>query len=295
MVICDVCPRDGLQNERRVLAPSVRAELCGRLAAAGLARVEAVSMVNPRLVPAMAGAEEVLALLEPGSPTVYSGLVLNERGFERAIAGGLRHVNYTLAVTESFCQRNQGCSRAEAEARVAGFAAAAAAAGATLTVTLAVSFGCPFEGRVSESETLAVAERVTAAGAEEVVVADTIGVAVPSAVSSMVRGLEGLGVPIGAHFHDTRNTGVANVVAALEGGVRLFDAAAGGFGGCPFAPGATGNVATDDLVFLFEEMDLRTGVELEAVRDCSIWIGEQLGKRAPSAVSAVGGFPAIAA
>lgn len=292
VVICDVSPRDGLQNENLVVAPAVRAELCKLLAVAGVPRVEAVSFVHPGLVPAMSGAEEVIGQLSLDSErTAWTGLVLNPRGFERAIASGLRRINYTLAVTDTFCRRNQGCSRAEAKAWAPGFVAQAHEAGLRLTVTLAVSFGCPFEGRVPESETLGLALRMAELGFDEIVLADTIGVAVPSAVRSMIAAASSFGVPLGVHFHDTRNTGVANVVTALEAGVALFDTAAGGTGGCPFAPGASGNVATEDVVYVLEEMGVRTGIDLEALRECSAWLGRQLGRQMPSAVATAGGFP----
>jgi isopropylmalate/homocitrate/citramalate synthase len=292
VALCDVGPRDGLQNDPRILDPAVRAELCARLAAAGLPRVEAVSFVSPRHVPAMAGAEAVGDGLDPDAATTWIGLVLNERGFERAVAGGLQEINFTLAVTDSFCRRNQGCSRAEAEALALRLGERARELGVRLGITLAVSFGCPFEGRVAPAQTLAVAERVAAAGPVTVTLADTIGVAVPTAVRELVSGTRGLGLFTGAHFHDTRNTAVANAVAAIDAGCTLLDASVGGTGGCPFAPGATGNAATEDLVYLLDEMGLRTGVDLDAVIACSHWLAEQLEHPLPGSVTRAGGFPA---
>jgi isopropylmalate/homocitrate/citramalate synthase len=295
VVVCDVGPRDGLQNESVVLAPEVRAELCVRLAAAGLRRVEAVSFVSPRHVPAMAGAEAVVDALDHTGPTAWIGLVLNERGFDRAVASGLRHVNYTLAVTDAFCRRNQGCSRAEAEAVALTLGDRARELGVRLDITLAVAFGCPFEGRVAPEQTLAVAERVAAAGPAALTLADTIGVAVPTAVSTLVSGTQALGLRTGAHFHDTRNTAIANAVAAIDAGCTLLDASVGGTGGCPFAPGATGNAATEDLVYLLDEMGLRTGIDLDAVLDCSRWLSGRLGHPLPGAVTRAGAFPATIA
>jgi len=295
VMVCDVGPRDGLQNEARVLPASVRAELCSRLARAGVPRVEAVSFVSPRHVPAMAEAEAVVATLDRDGETEWTGLVLNERGFERALASGLRRVTYTLPVTDGFCRRNQGTTQAEAEALALRLAARARALEIRFGVILAVSFGCPFEGRVTSDRTLAVAERITAAGPDELTFADTIGVAVPTAVRDVLGRAHGLGVPVGAHFHDTRNTAIANVVAALEAGCTLLDASIGGSGGCPFAPGATGNAATEDVVYLLDEMGLRTGIDLDALRECSAWLAEHLGHALPSAVARTGGFPAVPA
>jgi isopropylmalate/homocitrate/citramalate synthase len=291
-LITDVAARDGLQNDSVVLAPDVRAELCRRLAATGLQRIEAVSFVSPRHVPAMAGAEEVLeALRDDLSGTTLSGLVLNDRGYDRFIATGLRNLNVGIAVTESFNQRNQGASRAEVEALLAGLAARAGEAGVKMTVTLSVCFGCPFEGRVSPAQTLELVERVAALEPDEIFLADTIGVGVPKAVTELTTGALAYGIPIGGHFHDTRGTGIANCLAALEAGATMLDASAGGVGGCPFAPGATGNVATEDVVYLLEESGLHTGVDLDALIATSRWLSEQLGHPVPGAVTRAGGFP----
>ncbi len=290
-LITDVSPRDGLQNDSVILLPELRAELCHRLAAAGVPRIEAVSFVSPRRVPAMAGAEQVMAALSDLDPGLLSGLVLNQRGFERALSTGLRRLNLSIPVTETFCQRNQGCSRAEAEAMVAELAPRAAAAGMPLTVTIAVCFGCPFEGRVAPEQTLALVERVAASRPDEVVLADTIGVAVPAAVRRLIAAAIGFAPRIGGHFHDTRNTGIANSLAALDAGASLLDASVGGVGGCPFAPGATGNVSTEDLVYVLEESGIDTGIDLESLIGCGRWLSEQLGHPIPSAVSRAGGFP----
>jgi isopropylmalate/homocitrate/citramalate synthase len=292
VTICEVGPRDGLQNDDVVLPVEVRRELCERLAATGLPRIEAASFVNPRRVPAMAGAEELIAGLDLDGEVLWTGLVLNERGFDRAATSGLRRLNYSFGVTESFCQRNQGSSREDAEALGARIAARAADAGIALTVSLAVSFGCPFEGRVPPERTLSAVEAAAGWGADEIVLADTIGVAIPSTISLLLGGARQFATRLGAHFHDTRNTGIANCVAALDQGVDLFDASIGGTGGCPFAPGATGNVATEDLLYLLDEMGVRTGVEMDAIRDCSDWLGTVLGRQLPGAVTRAGGFPA---
>jgi isopropylmalate/homocitrate/citramalate synthase len=294
-LIVDVSPRDGLQNDPAILAPELRAELCRRLLAAGVRRVEAVSFVSPKRVPAMAGAEQVVAGVSERERERLVGLVLNVRGFERALATGLRSVNVSLAVTDSFSQRNQGLSRAEAERFAAEVAARARAAGVAWTATLSVCFGCPFEGRVKPARVLALVERVAVLRPETIVLADTIGVAVPRAVTQLITAAACFGIPVGGHFHDTRGTGVANALAALAAGAVQLDGSAGGVGGCPFAPGATGNVATEDLVYALEESGVPTGIDLDALIACSRWLAEQLGHPVPGAVTRAGGFPKPAA
>ncbi|HXH95943.1 MAG TPA: hydroxymethylglutaryl-CoA lyase, partial [Gaiellaceae bacterium] len=246
VTLCDVGPRDGLQNESEELAPETRAELVDRIALAGLPRIEAVSFVREDRVPQMAGAEEVARRIERRAGVEYAGLVLNEQGWERFRATGLDRVNVTFAATESFSRANANASVAEA---VAGTEAILEAAGDTpATVTISCCFGCPFEGRVDPGAVAELAARF--AGRAEVVLADTIGVATPSAVRSLVERARAEGF----HAHNTRNTGYANCLAALEGGVRLLDASIGGLGGCPYAPGAAGNVATEDLVYMLDGM-----------------------------------------
>jgi len=283
LVLCDVAPRDGLQNEPETLAPAVRAELAGRLAAAGLPRVEAVSFVRDDRVPQMAGAEEVVAAIEPRAGVEYSGLVLNEQGHERLKATALNRVNVTLAATESFSQRNANASVDEAASRVEQILAAA---DRPVTVTISVAFGCPFEGPVDPGAVLALAERFRAA--DEVVLADTIGVATPRQVRALTERVAALGGTIGGHFHNTRNTGYANAVSALEAGATLLDASVGGLGGCPFAPRATGNIATEDLVYLLEGDGVDTGVDLEALVHVAQWLEDVLGRELPGQVYRAG-------
>ena len=279
MILCDVGPRDGLQNEPDVLAPSVRADLVNRLAGAGLKRIEAVSFVRDDRVPQMAGAEDVVAAIEPRTGVEYSGLVLNEQGHERLKATALNRVNVTLAATESFSQRNANASVDEAAARVERILAAA---DRPATVTISVAFGCPFEGPVDPGAVLALAERFR--GADEVVLADTIGVATPRQVRALTEQVAALGGTVGGHFHNTRNTGYANAVAALEAGATVLDASVGGLGGCPFAPRATGNIATEDLVYLLEGDGVETGVDLDALVRVAQWLEELLGRELPGQV-----------
>jgi hydroxymethylglutaryl-CoA lyase/(R)-citramalyl-CoA lyase len=283
VILCDVGPRDGLQNEPETLAPGVRAELVNRLAAAGLARVEAVSFVRDERVPQMAGAEEVVAGIERRDGVEYSGLVLNERGFERFRAAGLDRVNVTFAATEGFNRANGNASLEEAVARAEAIVAAAADVPAT--VTISVSFGCPFEGPVDPGRVAELAARF--AGRAEVVLADTIGVATPS----HVRDLVGRTKADGFHGHNTRNTGYANCLAALDSGARVLDASVGGLGGCPYAPRATGNVATEDLVYLLEGEGVETGVDLDALIAVSTWLEQLLGRSLEGYVYRAGPWP----
>ena len=281
LVLCDVGPRDGLQNEPETLAPAVRAELAGRLAAAGLPRVEAVSFVRDERVPQMAGAEEVASLL-PRDGAEWSGLVLNERGYDRFLDARLDRVNLTLAATETFNRRNGNMSLDEAVAGVSRILDRAAADEVPATVTLSVAFGCPFEGPVDPDAVLRLLDRLGGAG--EVVLADTIGVATPGPVRSLVERALGPGRPVGFHGHNTRNTGYANALAAVEAGAEILDASVGGIGGCPFAPRATGNVATEDLVYLLRGEGVETGVDLDALVEVSSWLEVVLGRTLPGYV-----------
>ena len=270
VLLCDVGPRDGLQNEPDVLPPETRAELVDRLTAAGLRRIEAVSFVRDDRVPQMAGAEAVVAAVHRREGVELSGLVLNERGWERFAAAGLDRVNVTLAATETFNLRNGNATLAEAIQRVDAILAAAGETPAT--VTISCSFGCPFEGQVDPGVVAELSQRF--ADRAEVVLADTIGVATPSAVRSLVERAQAAGF----HGHNTRNTGYANCLAAAEVGARVLDSSVGGLGGCPFSPRATGNVATEDLVYLLEGEGIETGVDLDALVGISQWLEGILGR-----------------
>ena len=294
VIICDVGPRDGLQNEDTTLSPGVRAELCDRLAAAGVPRVEAVSFVNPKRVPQMAGAEEVMAAIDRREGTVYAGLVLNERGYERALAAGVDEVHYAFPVTDEFARRNQNTTVEGALDTSDVLVNRAANDAIRITVTLSVAFGCPFEGAVDPERVLEIARRVAATGPDEIVLADTIGVGVPSQVETLVRGTAALGATVGCHFHNTRNTGFANAVAAIDAGATVLDASLGGTGGCPFAPRATGNIATEDLVYLLHGMGHETGIDLDALIGHAVWLGEQLGKELPGQLHKAGTFAPVA-
>jgi isopropylmalate/homocitrate/citramalate synthase len=282
VTICDVSPRDGLQNEHETLEPAVRAELVNRLASTGLRRIEAASFVRADAVPQMAGPEDVVAAIERRDGVEYSGLALNERGYERLVAAGLDRVNFTLAATESFNRRNGNLSLADAQNAAA---AVVERSQLPVTVTISCSFGDPFEGRVDPGVVMAIAERFAARA--EIVLADTIGVATPSQVRSLV---ERVGAP-GVHLHNTRNTGYANALAALDAGATLFDASCGGVGGCPYAPRATGNIATEDLVYLFEGEGVETGVDLEALIAAAEWLEGVLRRRLEGYVYRAGPAP----
>ena len=294
VIICDVGPRDGLQNEDTTLSPTVRAELCDRLATAGVPRVEAVSFVNPKRVPQMAGAEEVMAAIDRRDGTVYAGLVLNERGYERALAAGVDEVHYAFPVTDEFARRNQNTTVEGALETSDVLVNRAANDAIRITVTLSVAFGCPFEGAVDPDRVLEIARRVAATGPDEIVLADTIGVGVPSQVETLVHGTAALGATVGCHFHNTRNTGFANAVAAIDAGATVLDASLGGTGGCPFAPRATGNIATEDLVYLLHGMGHETGIDLDALIGHAVWLGERLGKELPGQLHKAGTFAPVA-
>ena len=283
IVVCDVGPRDGLQNEPEVLPAGTRAELIDRLAAAGLRRIEAVSFVRDDRVPQMAGAEEVVASVRSREGVELSGLVLNERGWERFAAAALDRVNVTFAATETFNRRNGNVTLAEAVQRAEAILEAAGETPAS--VTISCSFGCPFEGPVDPGVVAELASGL--ADRAEIVLADTIGVATPSAVRSLVERAAARGF----HGHNTRNTGYANCLAALEAGARVLDASVGGLGGCPFSPRATGNVATEDLVYLLEGEGVETGIDLDALIGVSRWLEGVLGRTLEGYVYRAGSRP----
>ena len=283
--ICEVGPRDGLQNERDVLSPETRAELVNRLAAAGLPVVEAVSFVSADRVPQMAGAEEVVEALERREGTVLAGLALNEKGYDRLREAGLDEVRFAIAATESFSRRNANASVDEAAGAAEKVLARAREDGLRSTVTISVAFGCPFEGPVDPAKVVELASRVSSA--DEVVLADTIGVATPKQVRGLIENSNAKGF----HGHNTRNTGFANAYAALEAGATTLDSSIGGLGGCPFAPKATGNIATEDLVYMLEGDGVETGVDLETLVAISEWLETVLGRPLEGQLYRAGLFP----
>lgn len=292
--ILEMAPRDGLQNEATILSTEDKVELVRRAVRAGARRIEVTSFVNPARVPQMADADEVMAALPRGDGVSYAGLVMNQRGLDRAVAAGVDEVDVVVVATDTFCRRNQGVTTAEACDQAADLVRRARGAGLFTTITVGASFGCPFEGEVTEHRLREVLARVADAGPDELALADTIGVAVPRDVTARVAlaaGAAGPEVPLRLHLHDTRHTGVANAVAGHAAGVRTLDASIGGTGGCPFAPNATGNVATEDLVYLFSRMGVDTGLDLATTTATTTWLEERLGKRLPGALLRAGGFP----
>jgi isopropylmalate/homocitrate/citramalate synthase len=295
VIVCDVGPRDGLQSAGTALPAAVRAGLVERLAAAGVPRIEAASFVHPERVPAMAGAEELVAALSPATAARSWGLVLNRRGYERLAVTALGGVRVTVAVSDAFNRRNAGASAADGLAAAVEIVSAARVAGLATCVVLATAFGCPFAGEVDTRAVLAAARQVAAAGPDEIVFADTIGVAVPRQVRALVPPALDLAPAIGVHMHNTRNTGYLTTYAAIECGARVVDASIGGIGGCPFAPGATGNIATEDLVYALDREGVATGVGMASLLETASWLREALGVPLDGQLNRAGTFPPAAA
>ena len=294
VTIVEVSPRDGLQNEPVVLSTEAKVELVTRLVRAGARRVEAVSFAHPRLVPSMADAEAVMERVPRVDGVSYAGLVLNRRGLDRALGAGVDEVNVVVCVSDTFSRRNQNAATDESMQAAVEVIGSANARGLFTTLTLATSFGCPFEGEVSPDRVVELAAEGAGAGVQELCLADTIGVGVPSQVKELagrVRAAVGDAPPLRFHFHNTRNTGFANAFAAVLDGVTVLDSSAGGIGGCPFAPNATGNIATDDLVYLLERMGLDTGYDLDALLPTAAFLSQQLGHEVPALLPRAGSFP----
>jgi hydroxymethylglutaryl-CoA lyase len=291
--IVEVSPRDGLQNENTLVSTQDKVTLVNRALAAGVRRMEVTSFVNPKRVPQMADAEAVMAALTRPEGVGFIGLALNEKGFERAVAAGCNEVNFVVVASETFNQRNQGVSIADTLAMWTRIAAAARSSGVSTSITIGASFGCPFEGEVPAGKVLELAERVLRENPNELAFADTIGCGVPSQVTELLHGARKLsgGVKLRCHFHNTRGTGIANVAAAVEAGVDALDASIGGIGGCPFAPAATGNVATEDVVYMLDRMEVSTGLDLAALIETAQWLEGVLDKPVASALRRAGGFP----
>ncbi len=292
--IVEVGPRDGLQNESTVFPTEAKVEFIERVVAAGTRRVEVTSFVNPKRVPQMADAEEVLKRLPRREGVHYVGLVLNRRGFDRAAAAGCNEIGMAVVASNTFNQRNQGATTEESIKAWLDIAAAAHAAGIRPQVTVSAAFGCPFEGEVDPVRVIDVARRVADGDPCEIAIADTIGVGVPSQVTDLLERLrEALpGMPLRCHFHNTRNTGLANAYAAVEAGATVLDASVGGIGGCPFAPAATGNIPTEDLLYMLERMGVQTGIDLQQTIATGRWLEEHLGRPVPGMLVKAGSFPA---
>jgi hydroxymethylglutaryl-CoA lyase len=290
--IVEVAPRDGLQNEAQVASTADKVDLIGRAVAAGARRIEVASFVNPARVPQMADAEDVLAAL-PSGDCVYIGLVLNQRGAMRAVSTRVHQLGAVCVATDTFAMRNQGQTSDQSLDIACEVVRVAGDAGRTGQITIGAAFGCPFEGEVSPDRVVAMARRAAASGAVEVALADTIGVAVPCDVSALVARVRAAiaPLPVRVHLHNTRNTGLANVWAAVEAGATTIDTSIGGLGGCPFAPGAAGNVPTEDVVYLLERSGVATGLDLDALIATAGWFSHIMGRPLPGMVSKAGRFP----
>ena len=297
VTVCDVGPRDGLQNYRDVLSASTRAELCDRLSGTGLPRIEVGSFVSPSKVPQMAGAEEVFEALHRRDGVIYAALALNLRGVQRALDAGVEELHMAYPLSDTFGQRNQGMTLAEAAQTTEAMVRRAREAGVWTSVTLAAAFGCPFEGPVDPGVVSDHVARMAAAGADEIMLADSIGVGVPAQVRRLVPDAiaQAGGRPVGLHLHNTRNNGYANALAGLEQGVTILDASIGGLGGCPFAPRATGNIATEDLLYLLDGEGVDTGVDLDELIATAEWLAAQLGAELPGLVYKAGPFVPVSA
>ena len=294
ITICDVGPRDGLQNDPKTLEPQVRSELVNRLAAAGLPRIEAVSFVNPTRVPQMAGAEEVVKGIERVDGVVYAGLALNDRGYDRLRETALDEVHFAFSASETFNEKNQGTTVEDSVQSAERIVARAHEDGVRATVTIGTSFGCPFEGAVDAGRVLGLAARLATADPDEIVFADTVGVGVPRQVRHLVSEGVKLGKPIGVHLHNTRSTGFANAYEAIASGASVLDSSVGGIGGCPFAPRATGNISTEDLVYLLHGEGIETGVDLDELIGVAGWLEGVLGRTLEGQVYRAGSFAPVA-
>jgi hydroxymethylglutaryl-CoA lyase len=291
--IVEVGPRDGLQNEDVVLDVAARVAYIAALAGAGLKRIEAVSFVHPARVPQMADAEAVMAAVPRADGVRYSGLVLNRRGMDRAVGAGVDEINMVVVATDTFSLKNQGMTTAEAIRAAADIAAAARDAGLTVTMTIGAAFGCPFEGEVRPERVTGIVRQCVSAGVSEVALADTIGVAVPRDVRLLSDAVRSeTSAPLRFHFHNTRNTGYANALAAIEAGVSALDASSGGIGGCPFAPAATGNIATEDLLYALGRSGIGTGIDMDRLLAASALVEERLGHANPALLGRAVMFPA---
>jgi hydroxymethylglutaryl-CoA lyase len=289
----EVGPRDGLQNEKVEFNTAQKLEFIARAIEAGCRRIEATSFVNPRLVPQMADADVVAAGLKRVPGVIYIGLALNKRGALRAIEAGLDEVGAVCAASDGFATRNQGQSSEESLAMCCEVVRLAKTHGRRAQITISTAFGCPFDGEVNPARVIDMARRAADSGPVEVAIADTIGVAGPRDVARLVKGVRDAiaPLPVRVHFHNTRNTGLANVWAAVESGAAIVDASMGGLGGCPFAPRATGNVPTEDVVYMLERSGVQTGLSLDRLIAASQWLSSVMGRELPGMLGRAGDFP----
>ncbi|MFN9846890.1 MAG: hydroxymethylglutaryl-CoA lyase [Alphaproteobacteria bacterium] len=291
--IVEVGPRDGLQNEKTLLDIGQKLDMIARLEAAGARRMEVVSFVNPKRVPQMAGAEEIMAALPHMQGRSRIGLVLNARGWDRCVEARCDEANVVVCASDGFGIRNQGASTAEQVEALAAIVAMRTPGDPPISMTISVAFGCPFEGEVPEARVMEIVKAAADLKVAEIALADTIGVADPWLVRRRVEAARKLtgDIPLRLHFHDTRNTGLANAFAGVEAGVDILDASVGGLGGCPFAPNATGNIGTEDLVYMLERAGFETTYDLGKLIEIGNWASALVGKTPAASVSRAGGFP----
>ncbi len=282
--IVEVSPRDGLQNEKEFVPTPIKVELIDRLSTAGFQNIEAASFVSPKWVPQMADGSDVMAGIARRPGALYSVLTPKLRGFEAALAAGADEVVIFGAASEAFSQRNINCSIAESLERFEPVAAAAKAAGVRLRGSISCALGCPYQGEISVAAVVDVAQRMIAMGCDEIDVADTIGVGTAKRVSHVMKAVTDVVDPakVSGHFHDTYGQAIANIVAALHAGISVFHSSVAGLGGCPYAKGATGNVATEDVLYLLQGLDIDTGIDLDSLVDAGQWISAQLGRKSAS-------------
>jgi hydroxymethylglutaryl-CoA lyase len=291
--IVEVGPRDGLQNEATILTTDQKLDFIEHLIGAGARRIEAVSFAHPEHVPQMADAEAVMARVPRRDDVSYIGLVMNARGWQRAVTAMVDEVNVPVFASDTFNRRNQGVSTDESLDVLSDIVREGRAEGLPVSGTISAAWGCPFEGEVPIGRIVSIAERMAATGVSEIALGDTIGVADPWSVEERIAAVSGVigEVPLRVHFHDTRNTGIANAYAAVQRGVTVIDASAGGIGGCPFAPAATGNIATDDLVYMLDRAGFRHGLRLDRLIEVSHELEHVLARTVPAMLPRAGGFP----
>lgn len=291
--IVEVSPRDGLQNESQTVSTEDKLRLIDRAVNAGIRRLEIASFVNPKRVPQMADAEEVVAKAPQSEDVTYIGLVMNQRGAERALDTNIDQLGAITLCSDTFAKKNQGQTALETLDVALGIIRLARAEGRSATVMISSAFGCPFEGEIAETDVIDYAKRLAEAEPCEIALADTIGVGDPWRVAALFEKLREAvpGMPLRGHFHNTRNTGIANAYAAIQAGVTAIDASVGGLGGCPFAPAATGNIATEDLVYMLDRGGIETGVDLATLMDTCSWMNDVVGRQLPAMVSRAGSFP----
>ncbi len=294
--IVEVGPRDGLQSEPEILSTESKVTFIEKAIDAGMRRLEVASFVHPKLVPQMADAEDLIAALPDRHGVSYIGLLMNERGLDRALSTSVHEIGMVVVASDTYNRKNQGCSSSESVAAWQAIARRATENGRRANVMISSAFGCPYEGEVKVERVVELAEQVLEAEPAELGIADSIGVAVPTQVSELLERVKVVtgDLPLRCHFHNTRNTGLANAQAAVEAGVTYLDASIGGIGGCPFAPAATGNIPTDDLLYMLDRSGVDTGVSLEKIIEVSNWLEQELGRGVPALLPKAGTFPRAA-